>query len=78
MNTKQEEEVNGVVVGPYSLACSLFYEGRKQGKTIFASTEDEARQIAECLKTDITLRCGNAARDIFPLNAWELRIHGVS
>lgn len=75
LNTKYEEEVNGVVVGRYLLICSLRYDGRKQGSTIYAETEDEAKRVAEDRKAEILRECGVAARDIFPLDAWELRVH---
>lgn len=49
LNTKYAEEVNGSVVGRYQLTCSLRYDGRKQGSTIYAETEEEARmyRVAE-------------------------------
>ena len=70
-----EEEVDGHVVGRYYLTCSLRYEGRKQGPTIYAETEEEAKRIAEDRKAEIIRECGAAACDIFPLDAWELRVH---
>ena len=75
MITKYEEEVNGAVVGRYQLICSLRYDGRKQGSTIYAETENEAKLIAEDRKAEILRGCGAAAREIFPLDAWELRVH---
>lgn len=76
LNTKYDEEVNGVVVGRHQLICSLRYDGRKQGSMIYAETEDEAIRIAEDRKAEIIRACGEAVRDIFPLDdAWELRVH---
>jgi len=75
LNTKYDEEVNGAVVGRYQLICSLRYGGKKQGSTIFAETEEEAKRVAEGRKADIIRECGAAAGDIFPLDAWELRVH---
>ena len=75
LNTKCDEEVNGTVVGRYQLICSLRYDGRKQGSMIYAETEEEAKRVAEDRKAEILRQCGEAARDIFPLDAWELRVH---
>lgn len=75
LNTKYVEEVNGHVVGRYQLICSLRYDGRKQGSTIYAETEEEAKRVAEDRKAEIIRECGAAACDIFPLDAWELRVH---
>lgn len=75
MNTKYDEEVSGAVAGRYLLVCSLRYEGRKQGPTIYAETEEEAERIAEDRKAEIIRACGAAACRIYPLDAWELRIH---
>ena len=75
LNTKYDEEVNGSVVGRYQLICSLRYDGRRQGSMIYAETEEEAKRVAEDRKSEILRECGAAARDIFPLDAWELRVH---
>lgn len=75
LNTKYDEEVGGVVVGRYHLICSLRYNGRKQGSMIYAETEEEAKRIAEDRKDEIIRQCGSAARDIFPLDTWEMRVH---
>ena len=75
LNTKYDEEVNGHVAGRYQFICSLRYDGRKQGSTIYAESEDEAKRIAEVRKAEIIKECGAAARDIYPLDAWELRVH---
>lgn len=75
LNTIYEEEVSGVVVGRYLLICSLWYDGRKQASTIYAETEDEAKRVAEDMIAGIIRECGAAARDIYPLDAWELRVH---
>ena len=75
LNTKYDEEVNGSVVGRYQLICSLRYDGRKQGSMIYAETEEEAKRVAEDRMSEILRKCGAAARDIFQLDAWELRVH---
>ena len=75
LNTKYEEDVIGTVVGRYQLICSLRYDGRKQGSMIYAEDEDEAKRVAEDRKAEIIRECGAAAGDIFPLDAWELRVH---
>jgi hypothetical protein len=42
---------------------------------IYAETEEEAKRVAEDRKAEIIRECGAAACYIFPLDAWELRIH---
>ncbi len=75
LNTEYDEDVNGVVVGRYKLICSLMYEGRKQGKTIYADDEVSAAQAASSMRDGIVRSCGQAALDIFPHDSWEVRIY---
>lgn len=74
LNTIYEEDVSGEVIGICMVVADLRYDGRKQGSTIYAATEDEAKQVAEDRKNNIISRCGEAALSIFPLDAWEIRI----
>lgn len=46
MNTEFDEDVSGQIVGSYTLMGSLHYEGRKQGNTIYAGTEDALHTAA--------------------------------
>lgn len=69
------DDVRGHVIGQFVTVADLFYEGRKQGRTIYAPTEDGAIQAGQALKADIIASCGEGARHIFPLDAWEIRIY---
>ena len=75
MNTEFDEDVSGRIVGSYTLMGSLHYEGRKQGNTIYAWTEDALHTAANEYVRQQRQECGTAFRDIYPKDAWELRIH---
>ena len=74
MNTAQEEEVNGQVIGEYLFNAALFYDGRIQAKREFAITELGAvNQCRENFKR-IKEECGPVFLDIYPKPLWEIRI----
>ena len=75
MNTEFDEDVSGLIVGRYMLIGSLHYEGRKQGGTIYAETEDALIAAANEYVRQQRHECGEAFQYIYPKDAWELRIH---
>jgi len=75
MNTEFDEDVSGLIVGSYMLIGSLHYEGRKQGSTIYAGTEDALIAAANEYVQQQRHEYGKAFWHIYPKDAWELRIH---
>lgn len=75
MNTEFDEDVSGRIVGSYTLIGSLHYEGRKQGGTMYAVSEDEIIDAALVYIQQQKAECGLAFSDIYPRAAWELRIY---
>lgn len=75
MNTAFEEDVCGQVIGAYMLIGSVHYEGRKQGRDLYAESEEDLKALAEQYIQAQRAECGPAFRAIFPRDAWELRIH---
>lgn len=67
------DDVNGTIVGAMLSAGWLTYEGRKQGRTLYAESEDALRRKAAEVKADM-LR-DDAAFLIWPDSAaWKLVI----
>ena len=75
--TAIDEDVNGQIVGSYIMVGSLHYEGRKQGGAVYADTEDAMTDAANQRIQQLRAECGAAFRDIYPKDAWELRIYAV-
>jgi len=75
LNTWYEEEVNGQVIGKYVYAGALYYDGRKQGNTLYAESEAALKDVAEANLRNLKMDCGAVFRDIFPHDTWELRIY---
>ena len=75
INTWCTEEVNGIVIGSYMLIGTLRYEGRQQEKTFYGESESELLVKAKNLLRQIKTECGDAFAFIYPLDAWEMRIH---
>lgn len=74
LNTWCEEEVNGVVIGAYRVIGRLFCNGRPQGQTISAESEQELKDKANEYVAQRKLELGEFLfKEIFP-GDWELRI----
>ena len=69
------EEVNGIVIGPITRTGQWHYEGRPQGRRVWAETdsgllESKARAEFTRMKAD----CGQAFELIYPnTQTWEFR-----
>ncbi len=71
-----DDEVSGIIIGgEYGIRAALYYDGRRQGGDIFADNEEVAMAVAVERKREALKACGLAVRDIYPLDAWELRIY---
>ena len=67
------DDVNGTIVGTSYVQAFLSYKGKKQGNTIYAKTEEECYNIATKRLEEIKKECGSVFKDIYPLNAWEVK-----
>lgn len=68
------DDVSGQVIGTMYLVGRLYYEGRPQGRKLYATTESDLLAQAHELKAKLRADCGEALIFIYPLDAWELRI----
>ena len=73
MNTWNEEEVNGVVIGTYYLAGRVFLNGKQQGGTIYDETEEGLREKANTYVSELKAEWGALFSEVFK-GKWELRI----
>lgn len=71
----KDDDVRGVIVGgEYFVGC-LTYEGRRQGRQLYAASEGQLHALAAQSRKKILEDCGPAARDIYPNSeAWRTRI----
>lgn len=68
------DDVQGVVVGTYFQQAFLTYEGRKQGSTIYARTDEEAKEVANAYIQNQREECGEAFAMIYPNKAaWQVK-----
>ena len=75
MNTWNEEEVGGVVVGTYYRVGRLYYEGRPQGSNIQGTTDEEIVEKARRHLDTIRQNCGQAYLLVYPnRDRWEVRL----
>lgn len=74
MNTRFEEHVNGQIIGSYTITGQLFCNGRKQGQTIYAESDEGMRVKAEEFISQKKAECGEVFNLIFP-GEWDLRIY---
>lgn len=68
------ECVDGQIIGGFHIIGHLFYEGRPQGRDLWADDEAELRVKANEAYQQIKDECGQAFEMIYPADAWELRI----
>lgn len=74
-NVLKDDDVNGVIIGGECAAGCLTYEGRRQGKQLYAGSEGDLHDMAAQYRQEILDGCGLAAREIYPdSDAWRLRI----
>lgn len=71
----KDDDVSGVIVGGEYFVGYLTYEGRRQGRQLYACSEGQLHDLAAQSRKEILEDCGLAAREIFPnSDAWRLRI----
>ena len=71
----KDDDVIGTIIGGEYLVGILTYEGRKQGRQLYAKGEAELIKLAETTKEEILKDCGMRAREIYPTaSAWRLVI----
>lgn len=71
----KDDDVNGVIIGGECIVGYLTYEGRRQGKQLYAGSEGHLHAMATQYREEIIESCGMAAREIYPdSDAWCLRI----
>ncbi len=68
------DDVSGQIVGRYMLTGVLTYDGRQQGSTIYAETDQQLMEMARAMKAEMLERCGQMAHEIYPADDWRLRI----
>lgn len=69
------DDVNGTVIGTMYMQGAVFYDGRKQGKTLYAESDAELRNKANEYFAELKKECGEAFTAIYPnVRAFELRI----
>jgi hypothetical protein len=70
----KEDDVNGVIVGGNYICAKLSYEGRQQGRQIYAVDADAARAEAVNLKKEIIAELGaSLAKEIYPCDeSWKI------
>jgi len=67
------ESVRGVVIGDITKDAILVYEGRQQGKSFSAKTDEELKQIANNMIAEF--KTNKAFKLIYPnKESWEMRI----
>jgi hypothetical protein len=70
------ETVNGTIIGEIVSCGRLFYEGRPQGRGLYADDGAELRAEAQRLLEEIKADCGELYAEIYPRpDAWELRVY---
>lgn len=71
----KDDDVTGIIIGGEYLLGFLTYDGRKQGRQIYAESHAALIKLAEEQKAEILKDCGIVARDIYPKDdAWRLVI----
>lgn len=68
------EHVQGTIIGGDHVSGRLYYEGRPQGGLLTADTTEELREKARALKADYIAKNNTPAWQVYPADAWELRI----
>lgn len=70
------DDVSGQIVGTHYGAAWVTYEGRKQGKTFYVSTESEALKV--CSNHIENYKSMPVGKDIYPDDsAWRICMDGV-
>lgn len=68
------DDVNGQIIGRVMLQGALYYDGRRQGRVLWAETDDAMLKRAKEELAAIKTSCGEAFGLIYRKAAWELRI----
>lgn len=71
------DDVNGTVIGSITTSIGgLYYDGRKQGKTFYAQSDDELIRLSNEQLEKIKLENGEFVfKLIYPEEKWEIRIY---
>lgn len=69
------ENVNGVIIGEIGFQGALYYNGTKQGGTIYGVSDDEIIEKGKTALQEIKNNLGESYQMIFPLKVWEIRIY---
>jgi hypothetical protein len=69
------DDVTGLVIGGDHVTGQLYYEDRPQHSQLYADDTDALRRRAADALAQIKRECGRAFADIYPRDAWTLRIH---
>lgn len=61
------DDINGVIVGGEYIAAKLCYDGRKQGNTIYADSQEQAKNLAIETKKEFRQDLGDLLfNEIYP------------
>lgn len=70
----REDDVSGEIVGGLYVVGALFYDGKKQSKYFYASTEESLKSQSEEFVSGKKSEFGELFKSIWPRDSWELRI----
>ena len=65
------DDVNGQIIGGDYVAAWVSYEGRKQGRTIYAENQKQAEQMLTRIVLDIQDELGDSFKLIYPKKEWD-------
>ena len=69
------DDVNGQIIGGDHVTGQLYYEDRPQRSQLYADDTDALRRQAADTLAQIKQECRHAFAEIYPRDAWTLRIH---
>lgn len=64
------DDVNGQIIGGDYVIAWVSYEGRKQGRTIYAENQKQAEQELTRIVLDMQDEFGDSFRLIYPKKEW--------
>lgn len=71
----KDDEVSGTIIGGNFVCGALCYNGRKQGKDLWASSEAELKQKVESLKEELCHENAEILPYLWPdANLWSIKI----
>lgn len=69
-----DESVNGQIVGTQYAIGAIYYNGRKQGSTIYGETQGDLMANCKAKIAMIKVDCGDAFIHIYPKDSWEIKV----